>query len=283
MSTKETRCKILIIPLGVLCLLTILISDYAAAAEKNSWQFSIQPYAWFPSIESEMKFTPPGGSGGEATVKIEPDDYLENLDAALLMTMRAQKGKWSIIADFIYMKISSSENKIKSVDFAGPIATTDLDIGTDVEMESFVSTFGVGYQVVATHWLTMDVISGFRYLWMEPEVQWRLSGTVNGPGPGQTFARSGTYKEDDDLWNGIAGIRGSISLGKTNWFIPFEMDIGTGDVDLTWQIFAALGYSFSDRIKAMIGFRHIEFEDDGNQMIQDLSMSGPAIGFSFNF
>ena len=99
----------------------------------------------------------------------------------------------------------------------------------------------------------------------------------------EQVALTDATKEDDDLWNGIAGIRGSIFLGKTNWFIPFEMDIGAGDVDLTWQIFAALGYSFSDRIKAMIGFRHIEFEDDGNRMIEDLSMSGPAIGFSFNF
>jgi hypothetical protein len=117
---------------------------------------------------------------------------------------------------------------------------------------------------------------------MEAELDWRLSATVTGPLAGQTFDRSGSHTEDEDIWNGILGIRGRIHLGDSNWFIPYYADIGTGDSDFTWQVFCALGYSFGSwDIK--VGYRHLEFDSDEDDLIQELSMSGPIIGAQFRF
>jgi hypothetical protein len=76
-------------------------------------------------------------------------------------------------------------------------------------------------------------LAGARYLWVEVETNWNLSGTVSGPGPGQTFARTGNIKEDEEVWNGIVGLRGEIKLGEGHWFIPYYADMGAGDCDFT--------------------------------------------------
>jgi len=252
-----------------------------AADDAGKLKFTIEPYLWAPTISAGLKFSTPNGSTGQPEVEVEPDDYLENLDMALIVAATARKGKWSFSADFVYMDVSSSDNRIKQVDFGGSFTSTSTDIGTDVDTKSFISTFGGGYRVVDQPWLKMDILAGLRYLWLESSVDWRLSGDITGPGAGQSFARSGSHTEDEDVWNGIGGIRGQILLGGGNWFIPFYGDIGAGDSDLTWSVFSGIGYSFKDWIDAMIGYRHMEWDDDG--LIQDMRLSGPVIGARFNF
>jgi hypothetical protein len=129
----------------------------------------------------------------------------------------------------------------------------------------------------------MDLIAGLRYLWIEQEVEWNLSVDIDGPGPGQTFPRSGKVKEDGDVWNGIGGIRGQILLGGGNWFIPFYGDIGAGDSDLTWTLFSGIGYTFKDWFDMLVGFRHMEWDNDDDKVVQKLKVSGPAIGARFHF
>jgi hypothetical protein len=278
------KTLILMFLIAVLWLPNILITEEAMADGTDKWKFSVEPYAWLPTMEMDMNFSTPSGTSGSPSVEIEPDDYLGNLEGAILLTAQARKGKWSFTADFVYMKISSSESKITSVDFIdGPApVNTDLNIGADVEMKNFISTFGGGYQVLNNQQIKLDVIAGLRYFWMETQLDWNLSGEVNGP-RGETFAKNGSTKEDGDIWNGIAGLKGTILLGKSNWFIPFYADVGAGDSDLTWQVFSGLGYSVNDRIDAMLGYRHLEFDQDNDVGIQNLRLGGPALGINIRF
>jgi hypothetical protein len=254
-----------------------------SAQEGGGWAFTIKPYLWAPTIEADLKFSAPDGSTGEPEFKVEPDDYFENLDIAAIVTATAHKGKWSFTADFIYMDISSEDNKLKNVDFGGPMVSTTIDADVDVEVESLITTFGAGYQVIDGPRLKMDVLAGLRYLWMEQDVDWNLEIDIDGPGPGQSFPRSGSLTEDADAWDGIVGVRGEILLGSGNWFIPFYGDIGTGDTDLTWSLFGGIGYSFNDWFDAMIGYRHMEWDNDDDETVQEVNVSGPLLGGRFSF
>lgn len=259
------------------------VPSVMAENEPDKLRFSIQPYLWFPKIDAEMKYTTlPNGSAGQPEVSVSPDDYFKNLDLAALLTAEIRKGKWSFAADFIYMGVTSPDSAVKGINFGRDFVSTSLDAGTEVEFKSFITTFGVGYQVVDGKRLEMDLIAGLRYLWIEAELDWRLSATVTDPLGGRTFARTGSHTEDGDCWNGIVGIKGRIPLGDSKWFIPFYADIGTGDSNLTWQIFCALGYSFGSwDIK--LGYRHLAFDSDDDALIEKLSMSGPVIGVQFRF
>jgi hypothetical protein len=254
-----------------------------AADIAGGWEFAMEPYLWTPVIEAGLKFSTPSGSSGAPEVKVEPNEYLENLDFAFIAAAEARKGKWSFTADFVYMELSDSGSRVRSVDFGGSLISTELDAGSEVDMKSFITTFGGGYQVVYTQWLNMDLVAGLRYLWLESRVDWRLSGDITGPGPGQTFLRYGSHTENGDLGNGVCGIRGRLLFGRSPWFIPFYGDVGTGDSDLTWQLYAALGYSFKDWVDAIIGYRYIGFDNGGDDFIQDLRLYGPVIGARFTF
>lgn len=281
-ATAYRAMKVISLFAMALFLLNALSPAALAADHADKLTFTIEPYIWLPTIDAEMKFTTPGGSTGEPEVSVNPDDYFKDLEIAALLTTEFRKGKWSLTADFVYMDVSSSDSSVKSIDFGGSVVSTSRDIGSEVDLKNFIATFGGGYQIIDQGWLKMDLIAGLRYLWLEAELDWNLSATVSGPLPGQTFARTGNHTEDEDIWNGIVGVRGQVKLGESHWFIPYYLDIGTGDSDLTWQAFSALAYSFGSW-DVVLGYRYLEFDSDEDALIQELSLSGPVIGARFSF
>ncbi|KJS29131.1 MAG: hypothetical protein VR64_21525 [Desulfatitalea sp. BRH_c12] len=273
-----------ILPCAVFIAVMLIAITSLAGNHEDRWSFMIQPYIWFPTIDSELRYTAlPNGSSGSPEIKVYPDDWLENLDLAVLLTAGVRKGEWSFVADFTYLDLSSSESAVKNINFGGDLVSTSLDAGTEVGMKGFVTTFAGGYRVIDGQILKTDLVAGARYLWLEADTDWKLSADVAGPGGGQTFDRRGNITEDEDVWNGIVGVRGQIMLGKSHWFIPYYADIGAGDCELTWQVFSALAYAFNSWDIA-VGYRHLEFDaDDDDAFIQKLSFTGPVVGAVFRF
>jgi hypothetical protein len=85
--------------------------------DAGGWYFTLQPYLWAPIIEGNLKFSAPNGSTAEPGIEINPDDYFDEIDIALIVTAMARKGKWSFTADFVYMEVSSSDSQVKQVNF----------------------------------------------------------------------------------------------------------------------------------------------------------------------
>ena len=79
------------------------------------------------------------------------------------------------------------------------------------------------------------------------------------------------------------GARGRLLIGDGTWFVPWHLDIGTGNTHVTWQGTAGIAYAFNS-IDLVLAYRHLYYgahEDDA--LVQDLSYSGPAIGAVFRF
>lgn len=256
----------------------------SAQEDPDQLKFTMYPNLWLPTIEGEIRYTTlPNGSSGSPQVSVEPGDWLESFDFGLVLTSELRKGRKSLFSDFMYMKLSSSDSQIKAINFGGTVVTTALDIGTEVELEEFLATVAGGYTVVKNERFSADLIAGVRYLWLESDLGYNLSATVTGPlGGGQTFARTGEVKQNDDLWNGIGGVRGRINVGDGNWFIPYYADIGAGDSKLTWQAFSGLGYVFGSW-DMMVGYRRLTFEGKDDDLAEELTMAGPIIGAAIRF
>ena len=101
-------------------------------------------------------------------------------------------------------------------------------------------------------------------------------------GAGQTFPRTGSISEREDLWDGIIGVKGRVWLGKSNWSIPYYLDIGTGSSSLTWQGMLGIAYSYK-WFGATVVYRHLYYDMKGDNLIQDMRFSGPALGVNFRF
>ncbi len=253
-----------------------------AAAQTSSpaaddWKFSLTPYLWFPNVKSTVQFTLPSGvGGGTATVEKGADDYLSNLEMALMLTFEARKGRWAIFSDLIYLDFGDDNAAVKTVTGPGGMAQFPINAGTQSSLKGGVWELAASYAVSQSNTSTFEVLGGFRYLKLEAKVDWQLTGPVG------MFPQAGTVSQKTDLWDAIVGVRGKLKLGGGNWFVPWYLDVGTGDSKLTWQALAGIGYTFKWG-DLLLAYRYLEYEQDSGKLVQDMSFSGLALGATFRF
>jgi hypothetical protein len=77
------------------------------------------------------------------------------------------------------------------------------------------------------------------------------------------------------------GVRGRFLLGS-GFHVPYSLDVGAGSSRLTWQAAAAIGYQ-TGWAGVTLGYRHLAYEQSGDELVQDLSFSGPFLAVSFTF
>jgi hypothetical protein len=264
---------------AIACTVPALAQD---VAPPSGWAFAIEPYLWLAGVDGTLKYDVPPGGGGGAEVGLT----IEDLSLAFMLNGEARKGKWSVIADFAYVDIDSSSSEVTSVRFAGPggrveaVVEVDAGGGTSITATEVALAGGTTVARGSASWL--DVIAGVRYFTLEGSTSWVLESEVTGPGPGQTFARSGTVSKRAELWDGIVGLRGALGLGEGRWTVPVYVDIGAGSGALTWQVVAGLAYRFSWG-DLHLAYRHLAYDMGDDELLQDFSVSGAAAGARFRF
>jgi hypothetical protein len=254
----------------------------SAQTQSSQWSFTITPYLWAPSINGTLKYSVPSGGGGSPEVELGLEDVLERLNMALMISGEARKGRWSVFTDFIYLDLSNQESSVKSVNFGGSTVSSSANVSTDSSLTGAVWALGVGYAVLPGRPVDLDVFGGLRYFGLEASADWQLSLDVTGPGGGQTFPRAGSISQREDLWDGIVGVKGRVWLGKSNWSVPYYLDVGTGSSSLTWQGVLGIAYSYK-WFGATLVYRHLYYDMKGDNLVQDMSFSGPAFGLNFRF
>ena len=254
----------------------------AAQTPGNQWTFSITPYLWLPNIDGTLKYGVPPGGTGSPEVEVGPNDYLENLDLAFMISGEARKSRFSVFTDVIYLDFSNEDSSVKSINFGGTRVSSSANLSTDSSLKGLLWTLGVGYAVLPGRPVEMDIFGGLRYFGLEVSTDWQLTATVTGPGAGQTFPRTGSISQREDLWDGIIGFRGRIWIGGSNWSIPYYSDIGTGSSYLTWQGMIGVAYSFK-LVSLTLAYRHLYYDQKDEKLIQDMRFSGPALGVGFRW
>jgi hypothetical protein len=270
MSCRAFACACLIlVPLGV------------QAQSTDRWSFTLTPYLWLPNVNGTLKYDAPSG-GGKPDVDTGPNNYLENLSMALMLSGEARKGPWSIVSDLIYLNFESEKSNVKSVDFGGSRVSTSGDVRTQSSLKGFEWTLAGGYTAMQSPRGTLDVLAGFRYFHVEASSDWQLSATVSGPGGGQVFPASGSVSRRTDLWDGIIGVRGRVRWGESAWYTPYYLDVGAGSSNLTWQATLGIAYGFKWG-DVVLAHRTLFYDQSGDKLLQDFRFSGPTLGATFRF
>jgi hypothetical protein len=257
----------------------------AAKSPDDTWQFAITPYLWAPNVDGTLKYEIPPGGGGSPEVEVGPNDYLENLNLAIMVSGEMRKGRSSLFTDVIYLDFSDEESTVKAVDFFdrgdNPVSS-NLDSGTESSLEGLAWALGYSHEVWKGEHGRLETLGGVRYLRIEASTDWSLKSTVNAPGGGSVFQRTGNISRSDDLWDGVIGLRGRLNLGGSKFYIPYYIDIGMGTSELTWEGMVGLGYGFK-WIDIIAAYRHLYYDMDDEGLIQELQFSGPAMGLTFRF
>jgi hypothetical protein len=140
-----------------------------------------------------------------------------------------------------------------------------------------------GYTAASGNWGHMDMVGGFRYFGAELRTDYALSADITGPGGhGVALARNGRLSGSQDIWNGIIGIRGRLRLGEGGFFLPYYLDLGTGDSSLTSLMFGGIGYQ-TGSVGVQLGYRYLSFDQKGSSLVQDLSMQGAYLALNYSF
>jgi hypothetical protein len=253
-----------------------------AQTQTDTWSFAVSPYLWLPNVNGTSKYSIPPGGAGSPDVEFGPNDYLSNLQLALMLSGEARKGLWSVFTDVIYLDFASEESHVNAVDFGSSLVSTDFNLHTDSSLNGLAWTLGGGYMAIHKPAVTLEVLGGLRYLGVDLSSAWQLSAVVNGPGSGQSFPATGNINESTDLWDVITGLRGRLRLGDGAWSSLYYIDVGTGSSRLTWQGLLGLDYNF-DWGSLVAAYRHLYYDQGDDQLLQDFSFSGPLLGATFRF
>lgn len=235
-----------------------------SSANQDQWQFAGAIYIWGADIS--------GQTIRGSKVEVSFSDLFENLEMAFMGAFAARKNNWSLLTDIIYMDIADDATADLSVP-VGPIQVS-VTTSASVDLEGLIVLLAGGYSLYSEGKSRLEVIGGARYLDLDTELFLELQSL--GPGQSRFISDSLT------AWDGIIGLKGLASLGE-RWFLRYYVDIGAGDSESTWQASAGVGYRAGDKIDVALVYRHLEWDFDSTQLINDINFSGPALGVIFRW
>ena len=234
----------------------MFLVNSASAYESGTWQNEITLYGWATGIDGSVEQI--DGDGTDITY--DTSDILENLNAIFMGGYQGRFNRWSIMADLIYLDISDSGNTNTSV------GTASAELG----LKSWIVSGAIGYDLVQDNWGIVTFLGGVRYLGLETDSYLAIDGD-------QILDNS----DSSGLTDGIIGLRGVFRL-TDSWYIPYHADIGAGGSDLSYQLFAGIGYRY-EWFDVRLGYRYMKYELEDDQLLQDLSLSGPQLGLGIVF
>jgi len=117
-------------------------------------------------------------------------------------------------------------------------------------------------------------------LWRQPTLNF---GVTTNVGPIAGPQRTGSLEVTGRNWDAIVGAKGRAGFGANReWFVPYYVDVGTGQSQLTWQIAGGLGYAFSwGEVVGM--WRYLDYNTKSGHTLNDLTINGPLLGVAFSW
>jgi len=243
--------------ISTLCLGLLTAAPMPAQAQDTGaddrWKFKAALYLWTAGIQGTTR------RGNEIDVGFS--DIWDNLDMAFMGAFEARKSKWSLAADVIYLDVSA--------DKAGTIGP-GLPTNADVNMTGWVVNLQGARNVLDAERASVDILAGARYLDFDSELTLSVGGA---PLP--------TARQSGSVWDGVIGVKGNVNVTK-KWYLPYYLDAGTGQSDLTWQAAGGVGYRFNC-CDVVLVYRHMYWDFKSDSALKDISFSGPALGGVFKF
>ena len=114
----------------------------------------------------------------------------------------------------------------------------------------------------------------------ETQLEWEFTGNF---GPVTPPPLTGSREESIDQWDAIIGVQGQFAFGADHqWVVPYHLDVGTGDSDLTWQAMVGLAYEFGWGDLG-VAWRYLDYELKSDGPITNMNFNGPALGATFRW
>lgn len=246
----------------------------AASGDGDAWHVRATAMGYFPAVYGQTRF--PGGHTGPG-FHIDPHTILRNLNAGFMGELHAQKGRWGVLLHLRHTDISKHVRGTR--DFTVPNIPIPVGVNADLGLSDKMTlmTLAGTYQAIDRPEHELQLLAGTRMLRDRQRLKYRLSAPVAG------MARSGTLHARSTQWDAIVGVMGRQRLARApHWFIPYYLDVGTGDSRFTMQASLGLGYAFRwGEISA--AWRYIDYHYKSDSPVSRLRYTGPTVGVTWTF
>lgn len=238
MAAALSRCAVLA---------GLAIPAAAQAQEGERWEYALAPYLWAAGLD---------GATTVGDLSVESDhsfsDLVDKVDFGLTGAFEARKGRWGILFDAIYIKLSD-------------------DVGTargtvDVEAVQQMYTLGGAWRALEGP-APVDLIAGLRFNYLKPTLE--LGGVERG--------------QSKDALDPFIGVRGRYPLAP-GWTLDGYLDVGTFDgSDYAWQLLVGASHDWRPDRSIKFGYRQLKTRYSGERIEVDTTMQGLYIGVGIRF
>lgn len=243
----------------------------ASAQWSDQWQFGATLYGYLPTISGQSNF-PAGSTPG---VSVDVDRILDDLKFVFMGSFQARKGRWGFFTDVVYIDVGDDRSGSRDLVIGGIGIPASAEASVRYDLKGLVWTIAGEYGVHATREASLDVFAGARLVDVEGDIRWNLSGDI---GSIPVSGRSGSSNAGRSQWDGIVGVKGRLRFGEDRrWFVPYYLDVGAGESDLTWQAQAGLGYSWGWG-DVVLAWRYLDYDLGSGKAFRDLTLNGPELG-----
>jgi hypothetical protein len=241
-----------------------------AAAAQEAWEGRVAVYGYFPDIGGHTRHAAPGG--GE--IDVDNNDLIRNTELAFMTSVEAQKGRWGMFGDLVFMDVGDEVAGATALGRGTLPVPPGIVADAAVTVEAAVLSFAANFRVLESRRNVFDAFAGIRALGAESTLDAALRSPL-GP------VATATSVVDDESVDAIVGVKGKVGLGpQGRWFLPYYVDVGTGDADRTSQ--AVLGIGFTTKRGEVFGtYRYLDYDMQNDSLLSDLELGGPAIGVAF--
>ncbi len=232
------------------------------SGEDTGWKLRITPYLWVPAQNGDVAIR-----GNAASVDLSVGDTFDtvtdNFNFAATLRLEAERGRWTLLVDAMYLSIEAEDNSI-----AGDVV--------DIRQDQAVFEFGAAYALInQTHdsgmTFRLEPLAGVRLHHLELDIDTSMSGSFGG----------------DQTWlDGFVGLRSRVGLTDRLSIIA-RGDVGAGGSDLTWNALGGVQFDMSDRFALLGGYRalDVDYSDGhgGDRFNYDVTLHGPFLAATFSF
>lgn len=254
-----------------------LMPGASSAQSANDWKFEASVYAYLPDISGRVAFPPP--IGGQ-DVNVDVGTILENLKLAFMGSFEARRGQWGVFTDLVYFDVGNVQDNSKALSLGRIGLPASVNANVSFDLKAFAWSLLGTYSLIAEPDFKLDALAGTRVLDMRPKVNWALTGNVGQISAGD---KTGMREVKEQNWDVILGFKGRATFGPDGkWFIPYYLDMGTGESRFTWHAMAGLGYGFGWG-DVVASWRYVDYQMKSGSAVEELSFNGPAIAAVFRW
>ena len=227
------------------------------AAETTDWQYTGAVYIPLMGLD---------GSVGIGPVRSDVDlsfrDILKNLDAGLTGTFEARRNRWSVNADFIWLKLSDS------------VESTPLS-NVSYKQEEIIASLALGYEVYGNEKTNLDLLGGAALTYLDAELNLFTPSL-----PNSSRSSSGTLSWIDPF----VGLRLRHRLSDRWGIFATGLYGGFGaSSDPYWQALGGFSYWINENVALALAYRIIATDYQNGGFVYDVKTSGLNLGVVFRF